>query len=219
MFDHQLSLLTTNSLDAVDVNAVDHGVVTERNISNHHIAADELARWTVDDWVFGLGVTNWKAVVDRALQTGHFELFRSEEGRLGLRKHGYRYAPIPRLPSPAVTYIQQQLLHMAAARLSKQKKNAEHSHFKPVAKGLSCCCVVSNGVVHVQVAPGNGGLVSMHCSVDELAFSDRDPRTTDSLAGQFQVFLAAAGLTDFSAHCAVAKVVANHLVRLAASSK
>lgn len=97
MSELQLSFLETAPAE-FDVNAVDDGVVAAGKATQGS-AALSLSQRSVDDWVFGLGFTNWKNVIDHAIQTGHYELFSAEDGVSGLKKHGYRYAPIPRLPA------------------------------------------------------------------------------------------------------------------------
>lgn len=217
MSEHQLSFLSASSLDACDLNAVDHGVVVHQPAPATVLASVDLSERIVDDWVFGLGFTNWKAVIDHALQTGHYEIHASgEDDRYGLRKHGYRYAPIPRLPRSGVTYIQQQLLNLASERL-KQKKPAAIRH-TPVTAGLAYRCLVSNGVFQVEVS-GPSLQISFTLPVAHLEFSDHDPRCSSALTNQVASLLGSEGLSDHAAQCAVARMISAHLMRLVSTYK
>ncbi|HHH9443128.1 TPA: hypothetical protein ACP32N_005116 [Pseudomonas aeruginosa] len=83
-------------------------------------AAAELAEMVVDDRVLSQGITTWRKLIDFAIRTGHTELYDSEDGRQGLRRPGFRYAPIARLPERAPEYVKEVLSGQLAARLEKQ---------------------------------------------------------------------------------------------------
>ena len=89
MNDQQLSFLCAEPA-AFDVNAVDDAVIRPGMLGAGAVAT-LLAQRAVDDWVLGLGFTNWKALLDHALHSGHYELYSSDNDSVGLRKHGYRY--------------------------------------------------------------------------------------------------------------------------------
>jgi hypothetical protein len=84
-------------------------------------AAAELSDMVVDDRVLSQGITTWRNLVDFAIRTGHTELYESEDGRQGLRRPGFRYAPISRLPERAPEYVKDVLAGQLAARLEKLK--------------------------------------------------------------------------------------------------
>lgn len=187
MSEQQLSFLSSE-LSSFDVNAVDEGVINESSPIMGS-AASALSKRSVDDWVFGLGFTNWKAVIDHALRTGHFELYRSEEGNLGLRKHGYRYAPIPRLPSGGATYIQQRLLSIASERNAAPSR--QERMFSP-APDFSHKFVVEHGVCDVTIKQ-SGTVLRASIEVEHLNLSDLNNDDASHLAVQLESVLASAG--------------------------
>lgn len=187
MSDLQLSFLDAD-LQAIDVNAVDDGVVMY-GAGLDGAAALTLSQRPVDDWVFGLGFTNWKAVIDHAIRSGHYELYAGDEGFLGLRKSGFKYAPIPKLPAGGATYVQQRLLILATERteaLSRVERmvavDAEFSHK----------CVVEDGECNVTIKQ-SGVVVRASVPVDQLKFSDTSKTDHKPLAVQISHALVLAG--------------------------
>lgn len=208
MSDQQLSFLSAEP-SAYDLNAVDDGIIRPTPASDGSVAS-VLAQRSVDDWVFGLGFTNWKTVIDHALSTGHFELYSSDDGCLGLRKHGYRYAPIPRLPTGGATYIQQRLLLIVSAR------NADRGrHEKMVVAGPEFAhkCVVEGGVCDLTVKQG-AAVVRAFIQVDELNF-DESANELHQLAEQLAHILTKAGALEGTQLAQGCKSLANHMVRMA----
>lgn len=120
----QLNLFAAPAKPArIDINSVDARSNLKPDDSGRRQAADALAERIVDDRVFSLGITNWKKVIDCALSTGHTEIYKGEDDRPGLRKSGYRYAPLPRLPERAVEYIKGRLLVMGVEALTQKKRS------------------------------------------------------------------------------------------------
>lgn len=215
MHNLQLSFFATAAIDACDINAVDAGVIHSRPALTPE-AAKELADRTVDDWVFGLGFTNWKAVIDHAIQTAHFELFASEDGLYGLRKYGFRNAPIPRLPRSGVTYIQQQLLIIAGER--QGKKAASAPRLITVSNSAAFKCIIASGDCRV-IAIVDGEKHSVTVSVSDLQFSDTDARSIATLAGQLEAVLGQSGVESEASKHALGKAVAHHLLSIIATLK
>jgi hypothetical protein len=119
----QLSLLNIPEPSVTfDVNRLDAVRLNEDHMPTSGSAASALSTRTVDDRVFHMGMTNWKAVIDRALLLGHSELHDSGTGRQGLRKHGHRFSPIPLLPARAAEYVKERLLLTGATKLTKTSK-------------------------------------------------------------------------------------------------
>lgn len=187
MSDLQLSFLDADP-QAFDVNAIDDGVVMF-GTGLDGAAALTLSQRPVDDWVFGLGFTNWKAVIDHAIRSGHYELFDGEEGCLGLRKSGYKYAPIPRLPAGGATYVQQRLLIIASERSAALSRSE-----RMVAAGadFSHKCVVEGGACDVTIKQ-SGLVVRAAIQVDQMNFSDVSKADHSSLAVQLCHALVLAG--------------------------
>lgn len=167
MKDHQLSFLSSEPT-AFDVNAIDDASIRPVALGAGNVGS-VLSKRSVDDWVLGLGFTNWKALLDHAIQTGHYELYDSEDGCLGLRKHGYRYAPIPRLPAGGAAYIQQRLLLLAGLR---NPSSGRQEKMISVTPDFAHKCVIENGFCDLTVKQG-GEVIRAGMSVDEIAFGER----------------------------------------------
>lgn len=187
MSELQLSFLDTAPAE-FDVNAVDDGVVAA-GMAIQGSAALSLSQRPVDDWVFGLGFTNWKNVIDHAIQTGHYELFSAEDGVSGLKKHGYRYAPIPRLPAGGGTYVQQRLLVIAAQRGAAFGRNERMVQAGPEFLHK---CVVENGLCDLMIKLG-GEVVRGSVMVDQLNFPDQAKSDPGHIAIQLCRVLESAG--------------------------
>ncbi len=84
-------------------------------------AGAELGDMVVDDRVLSQGITTWRSLIDFAIRTGHTELYESEDGRQGLRRPGFRYAPISRLPERAPEYVKDVLTGRLASYLEQKK--------------------------------------------------------------------------------------------------
>ena len=208
MNDQQLSFLSAEPA-AFDVNAVDAAFIRSVPLDAGSVGA-ALAQRSVDDWVLGLGFTNWKTLIDHALQTSHFELYASEDGCLGLRKHGYRYAPIPRLPEGGSAYIQQRLLMIAAVRnagLDRQEKMVTaNPHFAHK-------CVIENGYCDLTVKQGVH-VIRAGLQVDDLNFDDC-PGQYIQLVKQLEGLLLSAGVQNDVHLASGCKSLAAHIVRIA----
>lgn len=187
MSELQLSFLDTTPAE-FDVNAVDDGAVsTGKAIQGS--AALALSKRPVDDWVFGLGFTNWKNVIDHAIQTGHYELYSGDDGVPGLKKHGYRYAPIPKLPAGGATYVQQRLLVIAAQRGAAFGRNERMVQAGPE---ILHKCVVEQGHCDLMIKHG-GEVVRASLMVEQLNFSDQAKPDPGHIAVQFSRVLESAG--------------------------
>lgn len=117
----QLPLFKGSGPAAYDVNSINGNKRLVPDTRPRLSAGAALKLRVVDDRVFSVGITTWKALIDLAIDTGHTELFESEDERSGLRKPGFLYAPLPRLPDRAAEYVKTRLLARgAAAYLSKR---------------------------------------------------------------------------------------------------
>jgi hypothetical protein len=189
MRDQQLSFLAIES-SQFDVNAVDDGVISPApHLPVYGSVALALAQRAVDDWVFCLGFTSWKAVIDHAILTGHHEIYNSEDGVLGLRKHGYRYAPIPRLPAGGATYTQQRLLSITSEQNIASGRNERMVAATPE---FSHKCVIEGGICNLTVKQGSA-VFRAATSVDQLSFSDRAKSDAVHLSVQLNAVLVQAG--------------------------
>lgn len=208
MNDQQLSFLSTEPA-AFDVNAVDDGVIRPVPLSGCSVAF-AMSQRSVDDWVFGLGFTNWKTVIDHALQTGHYELYASEDGCFGLRKHGYRYSPIPRLPVGGSTYIQQRLLVIASARNDVRGRQEK---MITAAPEFAFKVVIETGCCDLTIKQ-SGVVIRAGVLVDELGFDDQ-PGASPQLVEQIARVLANAGAKEGTQLINGCIALAAHLVRIA----
>lgn len=167
----QLALLNIpESTATFDVNRLDGVRMNNDQLPAFGTAASALSARTVDDRVFHMGMTNWKAVIDRALLLDHTELFDSDFGRQGLRKHGYRYSPVPLLPARAVEYVKGCVLLMGANKLTNKARSR-----------LGCTAALTNGMHLTVTVIGSGTeifvadgaqLSSVQLRFDEISFSD-----------------------------------------------
>lgn len=80
-----------------------------------------LGQMVVDDRAFQLGKTTWLNLIDTALNTGHTEMYESDEGDYGLRKPGFRFGPVAVLPDIAVGYVRERLAVKGKRRNCKTK--------------------------------------------------------------------------------------------------
>ncbi|WP_121498130.1 hypothetical protein [Pseudomonas aeruginosa] len=187
MSELQLSFLDTTPAK-FDVNAVDDGLVSSE-FTTQGPAGQALSQRPVDDWVFGLGFTNWKNVIDHAIQTGHYELFTDDDGFCGLRKRGYRYAPIPKLPSAGAVYVQQRLMLLAAQRGVAFGRNERMVQAGPEFLHK---CVVEHGHCDLMVKLA-GEVFRASLFVDQLNFSDGATPDPSHIAMQLARCFEAAG--------------------------
>lgn len=167
----QLSLLNIpEPSKTYDINRLDGTRAAVVATNSRGSASAALAARIVDDRVLHMGMTNWKAVIDRALDTGHTELFDSDHGRQGLRKHGYRYSPLPLLPERAVEYVKGRVLSLGANKLTKKVRDRLGcTSGLANAKHLTVT-VIGNGI-DVFVAEG-AHLTSIQVIFDQIVFSD-----------------------------------------------
>lgn len=113
-------------LDLMLSSPIFSGVNSPRPAQSNNVCATSMAGispdlalsgMVVDDRALRLGKTTWKHLLDTAIETGHTELYDAEDGQVGLRKPGFRFGPIARMPDIAVPYVREQL----AARKSRKK--------------------------------------------------------------------------------------------------
>lgn len=207
MRDQQLSFLSAEPA-AFDVNSVDDPIIRPVTAGTGS-AATLLSQTSVDDWVLGLGFTNWKTLIDHALQSGHYELHASVEGHVGLRKHGYRYGPIPRLPVGGSAYIQQRLLMISSTRNAVRGRQERlitagpDFAYKVVIVGDLCDLTVKQG----------GDVTRCGIEVGNLAFDDQLVESS-LLAEQLTRILASAGAREGGHLEAGCKSLASHITRM-----
>lgn len=212
MSDQQLSFLIAEP-SAFDVNAVDDGLIRPGTTFTGS-AAGQLAQRSVDDWVFGLGFTSWKSLIDHALWSGHFELFNAGDGLYGLRKHGHRYAPIPLLPAGGVCYILQRLLVIASGQKSDR---ARLQKMVVVTPEFAHKNVVDEGVCDLTIKQG-GQVIRACVQVEELAFGD-SLGDSSQLVKQLERILVGAGAQEDVLLTHGCKSLAVHLTRMATGAR
>ncbi|MGE8065189.1 hypothetical protein [Pseudomonas sp. NPDC089569] len=134
---------------------------------------DALARMVVQDRALGLGITNWRVLIDSAISTGHVELYAGEGNSQGLRKPGLRFGPIASMPEIGPEYVKRCML---AKQLTKAAKMTE-----PVKSGRTTIdgaikveCILGAETIHFNFydVRKNAGAISM-CPAD-LPFSSAD---------------------------------------------
>lgn len=209
MSESQLSFLSTEP-SLFDVNAIDDGVILPAPVIEG-LVGSVLARRSVDDCVLGLGFTNWKSLIDHALRTGHFELYDSENGLLGLRMYGHRYAPIPRLPAAGATYVQQRLLAVAAERKLSPGRNERM--ITPSA-GVAHKCAIEGGLCDLTIKQHDGLVVRAAIPIDQLSFSDTHKNDPVQLGKQLERVLIQAGAYEDEPLRIGAKSLAAYILRV-----
>lgn len=209
MSEMQLFFLSAEAA-TFDINSVDDGFILDSD-SSCGSAAHYLSHRPVDDCVLGLGFTNWKALIDHALRSGHFELFTCVDGGIGLRKYGYRHGPIPRLPAAGVTYVLQRLLSLAADRDGSLGRNDkmvsagnDFSHKLVVEQG-QCCITIKR----------DDALVRTSLNIEQLAFSDTAKSDPDPIAMQVERLLCNAGAVECVALRIACRSIATQILRIA----
>ncbi len=155
----------------IDINSVNARSSLKPDDSGRRLAADALAERIVDDRVFSLGVTNWKKVIDYALSTGHTEIFDGEDNRPGLRKAGFRYAPLPRLPERAVEYIKGRLLVMGAEALAQRKRrlNADRGS---LPSGGTFAVKAGQAGVEIDIRTPGADMRPLNIALAKVPFTD-----------------------------------------------
>ncbi|WGK63415.1 hypothetical protein QAO71_17895 (plasmid) [Halopseudomonas sp. SMJS2] len=146
----QLQLFKSSGPASYDVNSINgrkrHVPDTRPRLS----AGAALKFRIVDDRVFSMGITTWKSLIDLAIDTGHTELVASDDERAGLRKPGFLYAPLPRLPDRAAEYVKTRLLAMgAAAYLSKRANPRKVSTV--LTDGKNLVAVIKDDCLVIQI--------------------------------------------------------------------
>ncbi|MFL1449302.1 hypothetical protein ACI77O_12975 [Pseudomonas tritici] len=208
MSDMQLSFLSTEPT-AYDVNSVDDGAIQKHPVTRATVATALSAR-AVDDTVLGLGFTNWRALIDHALRTGHFELFETAFGSIGLRKYGYRFGPIPALPVGGTSYVQQRLLLLSA---DVSATAGRHERMISAGPDFAHKCVVADGCCDLTVKQVSV-VVRVSLAVDTLSYSETVVADTSDLEAQLEAELLIAGATPGASLTTGCKSLAVHMLRI-----
>jgi hypothetical protein len=155
---------------AFDINRLDGTRKSVGTAPSRGSAESALASRVVDDRVFQMGMTNWKAVIDRAIFMGHTELFDSEFGRLGLRKHGFRYSPVPLLPERGAEYVKSCALIIGASKLSKKMRD-QFGCTAELANGKQLKIALSSTSIDLVISDGDRA-TAVQVLFDDVVFSD-----------------------------------------------
>lgn len=107
-------------------------------------ASDALALMVVEDRTLGLGITNWRILIESAINTGHTELYVSDGGNQGLRKPGLRFGPIARMPGVGPEYVKRYLLGKQLAKAA-QKSDPVKSGRVTAEDGVKVECTLGGG--------------------------------------------------------------------------
>lgn len=175
---------------------------TDVDFSSSLNARDALAKLTVLDRVLHLGMTNWRALLDRALDLGHTQLYTTGPGYLGLRKPGLRFGPVSRLPSRGAEYVKQRLMAQRLACLTSDTslKTARVAVYDNVKVD---CTVLRDGVTF-GIYLGRRSLTKLVVPLDEVTFTD-EAQEADAELLKVQLVKR---MAPFSAEIQVAEVAA-----------
>lgn len=168
-FDFSLAGVTAvgvNKYGATSISDLDMATATG------FAAGDALSRMIVDDRVLNMGMTNWRALLDRAVSLGHTELYPSEDGRQGLRTPGLRFGPIHRLPEQGPEYVVQKIfgqrLHTALVA-GQPVKSARVA----VDDATKVDLVVSEECIRLGLFHGRKAAGTLELALDAIPFSIR----------------------------------------------
>lgn len=165
-------------------------------------ARDSLAKLIVLDRVLHLGMTNWRALLDRALDLGHTQLYSTGPGDLGLRKPGLRFGPVSRLPSRGAEYVKQRLMARRVACFASgvSQKTARVCAYDNVKVD----CTVLMDSVTFGIYCGRRSLTRLVVPLDEVTFTD-ETQAADAELLKVQLVKR---LAPFSTEIQVAEVAA-----------
>lgn len=169
-FDFQLGDLAMGFVNKLGTG---QGILTESFDAAGSTAAESLARMYVDDRVLGLGKTNWRELLNRAIAHGHTELYLSQDGRQGLRMPGYRFGPITRMPEHGPEYIKRTLLDRTIGKARKGDDSIKSGRVR-VSEGLKLEWVVDKAAV-VNVYEARKLVCAVEIDFHNLPFGDGPP--------------------------------------------
>jgi hypothetical protein len=115
-------------------------------VPNGITVGDALSQMVVEDRALGLGMTNWRVLIESAISTGHTELYAGEGDSQGLRKPGLRFGPIARMPEIGPEYVKRFLLGKQLNKAS-QKLDPVKSGRVAAAVGVKVECVLGGSAI------------------------------------------------------------------------
>jgi hypothetical protein len=136
-------------------------------------AGDALSRMVVQDRALGLGITNWRVLIESALSTGHTELYSGEGNSQGLRKPGLRFGPIACMPDIGPAYVKRSLFSKLLAKAAKLAEPVKSGRILSAAAVKIECILAGDAIAfNFYDARKNVGAVSI-CPAD-LPFTGGD---------------------------------------------
>lgn len=201
MIDQQLTLLSQGP-SQYDINAVDVGVIHPDDQAT--ISTVGLAVKFVDDRIFGLGFTNWNYLLEHAVRTGHVEIYQSGDTTIGLKKRGYKYGAIPKMPVDAAVHVQRRLLSLATVQ---QGSKRDDKMLHPIP-GFSFKLAFDEHLL-VATVKIKGSVTQVCLNISDLMFSGSSTSAVEPLATQI--------CSEFLAQGGIASPVSNHGFSLLAS--
>lgn len=134
---------------------------------------DTLARMVVQDRALGLGVTNWRMLIDSAINTGHVELYPGEGNTQGLRKPGLRFGPIASMPDIGPEYVKRCLMAKQLAKAGKQTDPVKSG--RVTAGGtMKVECVLGAEAIHFTFYDGRKNAGAINLCPEDLPMSSAD---------------------------------------------
>lgn len=147
-------------------------------------ASAALAAFVVDDRVLSLGLTNWKSVLDRAIHSGHTDVFDSDDGRKGLRKAGSLYALIGCMPERAVEYVKARTLVIGIEKLAAKYRKLPSSSGMLGVKD-SFIIRATSSAIEVVLNIDEETLPAILLSPEDIPFSDGCQNDDEALLSSF----------------------------------
>ncbi len=171
--NNQLKLFKGSGPTTFDVNSINGTKEMVPDNRPRLSAGAALKLRVVDDRVFSVGITTWKALIDLAFNTGHVELFESEDNRVGLRKPGYLYAPLPRLPERAAEYVKTRQLAKGADLYLAKRANPRKISFS-LTDGRSLEISINSEAMTLRSIVSPGDEVCWELKYCAFPFTDGD---------------------------------------------
>lgn len=136
-------------------------------------AGDALSRMVVQDRALGLGITNWRVLIDSALSTGHTELYSGEGNSQGLRKPGLRFGPIACLPDIGPAYVKRSLFGKLLAKAAKFGEPVKSGRIVTTA-AAKIECILGGDAIAFNLYDARKNVGSVSISPADLPFTGGD---------------------------------------------
>jgi hypothetical protein len=170
-------------------------------------AGDALSLMVVQDRALGLGITNWRVLIECALSTGHTELYSGDGNSQGLRKPGLRFGPIACMPDIGPAYVKRYLFSKQLAKALKLGEPVKSGRILS-AGPVKIECTLGGDAIAFKLYDSRKNVGSFSICPDDLPFTGGDQAEdtkvqTEFLANRIQSNLAEVGDSSLLAAAAL----------------